>query len=146
MDDGEHRVAAGRRVVGQEHDRLPARRHLDGAEDHPLARQLVVADPRRWLALEAQADPVDAAPTAYGAAQSRSSASGANQSARGPGVTRSGPGSGGRGVSSGAGGPAGAPTGSVVPSSTRGGPTQARVSVDREPSTGATSMPPATAT
>ena len=64
---------------------------------------------------------MDASPTVYGAAQSRSSASAANQSARGPGVTRSGPGSGGLGVSSGAGGPAGVPTGSVVPSSTRGG-------------------------
>ena len=89
---------------------------------------------------------LDASPTAYGAAQSRSSASAANQSARGPGAMRTGPGRGGLGVSRGAGGPVGAPTGSVAPSSTRGGPTQASVSVDREPSTGATSTPPATAT
>ena len=58
VDDGEHRVAAGRRVVGEEDHGLPARRHLDGAEHHPLAGQLVVADPRGWLALEAEADPV----------------------------------------------------------------------------------------
>ena len=40
VDDADDRVAAGRRVVGQQHHGLPVRRHLDRAEHHPLARQL----------------------------------------------------------------------------------------------------------
>ena len=62
MDDRENWIAAGRRVVGEEDHRLPARRHLDGTEHHPLARQLVLADPHGWLALEAEADPVGRLP------------------------------------------------------------------------------------
>ena len=43
VDDRHHRIAAGRRVVGEEHHRPAVRRHLDGPEHHPLARQLVGA-------------------------------------------------------------------------------------------------------
>ena len=38
-DGADHRVAARERVVGQEQHRLPAGRHLDGAEDRAFARQ-----------------------------------------------------------------------------------------------------------
>ena len=78
-----------------------------------------------------------------------SSSSGAvNQSRRGPGVTRrtgvrATPGA----VPSRATGKApGVPTGSSIPAASGGGPSFPSVSVEREPSTGGTSMPPRTAT
>ena len=40
-DDGEHRIAAGHRVVGEEQHRGAVRRHLDRAGHQPLAGQLV---------------------------------------------------------------------------------------------------------
>ena len=43
----DHRVATGRRMVGEEDDRLPARRHLDRPRHHALAGQLALACPRR---------------------------------------------------------------------------------------------------
>ena len=46
VDDGDHRVAAGGRMVGQHHDRLAVGRHLDRARDQALARQLVVDQAR----------------------------------------------------------------------------------------------------
>ena len=84
--------------------------------------------------------------TVYGVRHSRPSASPATRSARGPGCKRSGPGEGGRGVSTGTGGRVGSPTGRTSPTRTGGGPTRPSVSVEREPSTGSTAIPPATAT
>jgi hypothetical protein len=69
-------------------------------------------------------------------------------SSRGPRTVRStGSGStGGVGATCRNGSPsAWSPTGRRVPSSSRGGPTGARVSVERLPSTGVTPMPPRTA-
>ena len=46
-DDGEHRVAAGHRMVGEEQHGRAVRRHLDRARHQPLAGQLVVVRARR---------------------------------------------------------------------------------------------------
>jgi hypothetical protein len=85
--------------------------------------------------------------TTYAAPSSASHAPAPNQSARGPGRRRS---AGSRERTTTAGGGSGqaigTPTGSTCPAASRGGPTQARVSVEREPSTGSTVIPPATAT
>ena len=54
----EDRVAAGGRVVGEEHHRPPVRGHLHRAEHHPLARQLLVPHPRQRRAVETQSHPV----------------------------------------------------------------------------------------
>ena len=56
-DDGDHRVAAGHRMVGEHHDRLPVGRHLDRTLDQPLAEQL--ADRRHARS----AGPIRRAPT-----------------------------------------------------------------------------------
>ncbi len=86
VDDGDHRVAAGRRVVGQEHHRLPVRRHLHRPEHHPLAGQLVVPAPRERGSVEPQPDPVGVGRRRRTAPRTAaSSASAANQSSRGPG-------------------------------------------------------------
>ena len=86
-------------------------------------------------------------PTAYDVPSRRAQTSSATQSARGPRCTCS---TAARGrtttAAGGCGSGPGRPTASTCPAARRGGPTQARVSVDREPSTGATSIPPATAT
>ena len=58
MHDREHRVAAGRRVVSEQHHRLPVGGHLDGTQHHPFAGQLLVADPLDRLALEPEPHPV----------------------------------------------------------------------------------------
>ena len=55
------RVAARHRMVGEEHHRLPARRHLDRAAHHPLAGHLGVVGPPQPPALQPHADPVAAA-------------------------------------------------------------------------------------
>ena len=148
VDDRDHRVATGRRVVGEEHHRPAVRRHLHRAEHHPLAGQL------------ARRSPAAAAPPAAAARSGRSPArrcttcgragrraSPATRSARGPGSSRSGPGAGGRGRVDRRPAPATAPP----PAARRrrrpaAGPTRPRVSVEREPSTGSTAIPPATAT
>ena len=88
---------------------------------------------------------LESAETVYVVAHSASTAPAANQSSRGPGRSRSGPVGAGRGVSWSRGSPRRRPTGSTVPAASRGGPTQASVSVEREPSTAGTSIPPATA-
>ena len=70
-DDGYHRVAAGDGVVGEEHDRLAARRHLDRAADHALAGQLALVGAAQGLAFEAHADAVAAAGDGPGGAGER---------------------------------------------------------------------------
>src|SRR5690606_32121494 len=85
--------------------------------------------------------------TAHVEASSRVHSPDANQSARGPGPMRNV--SGVRrtaGAASTGGREAGAPSDSTAPPVRTGGPTPARVSVEREPSTGSTAMPPANAT
>jgi hypothetical protein len=57
-DDPDYGVATGCWMVVQEDHRLPVGRDLDTAQDHPLARQLLVPAPADRLALEAQPDAV----------------------------------------------------------------------------------------
>ena len=45
MQDRDHRVTAGREVVGAEHDRQPVRRYLDRAAQGGLGPQLLVGAP-----------------------------------------------------------------------------------------------------
>ncbi len=89
VDDADDRVAAGRRMVGQEDQRLPVRRHLDRAEHHALAGQL--AGDRRGSG----AVPASRAPTrllftdsVYGLPSNASRAVTLNQSCRGPNRSR----------------------------------------------------------
>ena len=92
VDDGEHRVAAGRRVIGEHHDRPAVGRDLDGAGQHALARQLGRRGRGQRRTVEAGTDAADVA--GHGPRRRRpaaSSASGANQSPRGPGQTPTGP-------------------------------------------------------
>ena len=58
-EHGNHRVAAGERMVGQEQHRLAARRHLQCPGDGALAGQFaVLAAGERQLAHQAHADAV----------------------------------------------------------------------------------------
>ena len=85
-------------------------------------------------------------PTAYDDPPSASTDEASNQSSRGPSRSRSSRERRGmRTVSTATGGSPGDPTGSTSPSLTGSGPTPESRSVDREPSTGSTSMPPETA-
>ena len=144
MHDARDRVTAGRTVVGQQDDRPAVGRHLDRAQDGALAGQLA-GRTRDRFALEPQPDAIGGGrndpcglgepgedtgtePVGVGAGQDPDRAAG-----------------GGRGVSSAAGAPTAAPIGSTSPASTGFGPTPARVSVERDPRTGGTSIPPATA-
>ena len=94
----DHRVAAGRRVVGQEHHRLPARRHLHRAEHHPLAGSSPSRRPRQ-LGARRSRSPIrfESAVTAYGAAHSAVERVAGEPVVARPGRTRSGPGGRGRG-------------------------------------------------
>ena len=145
----DHRVAAGRRVVVEEDHRLPVGRHLDGAQHHPLARQLLLAAPADRLALEPQPDPVGRAahdvrrPVERLHRRRRS-----NQSSRGPSRSRSSgrPAADAHRVDRHRRARRAARRAARRPRSTGAGPSPESRSVDREPSTGSTSMPPETAT
>ena len=88
VDDGQHRVAAGRRVVGEHHDRAAVGGHLDGADQQALARA-ARRRPRRASGGPSRRTPtrLTSADTVHVVAASWSSASGTNQSTRGPGQT-----------------------------------------------------------
>ena len=146
-DHADDRVPARRRVVGQEHQRLPVRRHLDGAEHQPLAR----AAPRR----RARASGVAGEPQrhAVGVGGDRPGAVGQPAyAAVDPVRARAGrhpqhPV--GRGHAGRVDRPR--PAARARPAARRrrpaaAGPSPDSRSVDREPSTGATSTPPDTAT
>ena len=102
VHERDHRVATGRRVVGQQHHRLAVRR-APAPRPAPCPRWAARRPaPLQPWPLEPQADPVRAArPRRTTVAAIRASASGANQSARGPGSTRSGPATAAGAVSSG---------------------------------------------
>ena len=144
VDDGDHGIAAGDRVVGEHDDRLAVRRHLDRARDQSLRRQLR-GDARRSGSAPMRRTPTRSmsAPTAYGWPSNGDQAS--NQSSRGPGsddqlvAAASAP----RRWRSACPGPA--PIGRRSPAATTG-PIRPSVSRLREPSTAGTSMPPRTAT
>ena len=63
VHDRDHRVAAGRRVVGEEHQRLARRRHLHRAEHQPLAGQLALPDPASAARPRAAGRPGSTPPT-----------------------------------------------------------------------------------
>ena len=148
VDHRHHRVAAGRRVVGQEHHRAAVRRHLHGAEHHALARQLVGASPgaaarrrsRRPIRSESgetvydvrseEVDRVTGDPVRPWAGHQPQRPRG-----RWP-----------RGVDRGRRCRPTPPPAARRRRTTGAGPTRPRVSVEREPSTGSTAIPPATAT
>src|SRR5690606_42008256 len=54
----DHGVAAGGRMIAEEHDRLPGRRDLDGPRHDPRAGQAHRCAEGEWFAVQAQADPV----------------------------------------------------------------------------------------
>ena len=56
--DGQHRIAAGHRMVGEEQHRGAVRRHLHGPGHQPLAGQLVVAGPGQRRPGQPEPDPV----------------------------------------------------------------------------------------
>ena len=58
LDDGDHGVAAGGRVVGQEDERLAVGRHLDRPQHQALAGSSRGHGPREGRTLEPQGDPV----------------------------------------------------------------------------------------
>ena len=94
-DDGQHRVPAGRGVVGEEHQRLPRVRHLDGTADDRLAGQLASQVSPWWSLARSSRGPASRTPTrsasavtAHGRVRSASTATGKNQSSRGPRTTR----------------------------------------------------------
>ena len=146
LDHGDDRVAARRRVVGQEHHGLPRRRQLDGTEHDP---SLASSPPRRSSARPVSRRPIRSlsGATAYDAPSSSDQPSGraSRRAARDAAAAHRLAGSyddrrGGSGS-----GPVG-PSTSTSPAASRGGPTHASVSVERDPSTGATAIPPAKAT
>ena len=136
-------------MVGEHHDRLAVGRHLDRPLDQALAGQLGVR-PRSQRATprQPQPDPVPSRSTTHGPAVRRANASVSNQSARGPGRTRT----------RSAGRPVlgdvdrdrrrriGADGERVAGADRRRAEPRQACRVDREPSTGSTSMPPRTAT
>ena len=70
-DVGDHGVAAGDGVIGQEEHRLSRRWDLQGAADHALARQLIGAGPLERLTFEPHAHAVDVAGHLVGLAHER---------------------------------------------------------------------------
>ena len=152
LHHADHGIAAGRRVVGEEHHRLPVGRHLHRAADQALAAQLLA--PARLAPARARGPRGAPRPgrsssaTVHVPARSRPAAS-STQSARGPRcrVTTTASGAaetpiapvptGGVDV--------GGPSGSRVPTSSGAGPSPESVSALRLPRTGSTATPPPTA-
>ena len=128
VDDPDDRVAAGDRVVGEEHQRLPPTADLYRAGDDALARQLLVDAPlqlgRRAVEPQARRGWTRAATAYVAATAARRSSS--NQSSRGPSRSRAAPRVGRRGAARGASaagaGRAGRPSGSASPAATGAGP------------------------
>ena len=147
MDDGDDRIAAGGRVVGEQHHRVAVGRHLNRARGRGLRWEgrRVIRRPSRTpdKRTPTRLDSV----TVHTLTTKRSKLTGSNQSSRGPGPTLAV--SRGRRVGawstascdSGSG-----PIDSTSPVLSGAGPSPDNVSVDRELNTAGTSIPPRTAT